>query len=466
MSPLQLTSKKELSWFDSIAIIIAIVIGVGVFRVPSEVAQYLSSPVFILLAWLIGGIICLLGALCYAELSTSLPKSGGDYIYLRESYGSLAGFLFGWTELLVIRTGSIAAIAFIAAEYLQSFLALNSSFVKLMAIFIVLSLSIINSVGLRHGKRILDILTVTKVVVLIGIIFYGFLSQKGDASLLNFNGVSSFSNNGIFSAFALALIPILWAYGGWHENTFVAGETKNATKILPLTLIGGILTVTVIYLAINYLYLYLIPVSEIAKSSLIGSDLLQILGGRYGQKLLEGVVIISSLGALNATIITGSRITYSLAKDHPVFSFLEGVNAKYGTPHRAIFSNAIWAIALIVIGSFNDLLFFTGVLVWLFFALVVGGLFILRYKYPKLERPYKVWGYPFVPIAFILVCLSLFVNTIVHFPVQSFIGLGIAGSGVPVYLYSQKRKKAQLIKEKDDPENVKIPEPVLEESID
>lgn len=466
MSPIKLTSKKELNWFDSVAIIIAIVIGVGVFRVPSEVAQYLSTPALILLAWLIGGIICLLGALCYAELSTSLPRSGGDYIYLRESYGPAAGFLFGWTELLVIRTGSIAAIAFIAAEYLQSFLSINVSFVKPLAVFIVLALSMINTIGLRYGKRVLDVLTVTKVAAILGIILFGFFSQKGDAALLSSSHIPAVSNKGLFSAFALALIPILWSYGGWHENTFMTGETKNVNKTLPLTLVGGILVVTAIYMAINFLYLYLIPVADIAQSSLIGSDLLQVLGGRYGQKLLEAIVIISSLGALNATIITGSRITYSLAKDHPIFSYLEGVNSRFGTPHRAIFSNALWAAGLIALGTFNDLLFFTGVLVWLIFALVAGGLFVMRHKYPKLTRPYKVWGFPFVPAAFILVCLSLFINTIVHFPVQSVIGLGIAASGLPVYLYSKKRKKSLAVDEETISEKVALPEAVLEESID
>ncbi len=430
--------RKILGRWDSVAIIIAIVIGVGIFKVPSEVSKYLSSPNLILLAWLLGGIISLLGALCYAELSTSFPKTGGNYIYLRDSYGLWAGFLFGWTELLVIRTGSIAAVSFISAEYLQSFLSTNKSLIKTMAISIVFTLSFINIVGLRYGKRLLDVLTLTKISALIGIIVFGFISRKGDIS--HFYSVPATFDGGVFPCFGLALIPILWTYGGWHENTFMAGETKDVAKTLPFALIMGIFIVTVFYLAINFLYIYLIPGTKIANSSLIASDVLQILWGKIGRKILEALVIISSLGCLNAMIITGSRITYAMAKDNVIFRWIGKVNTRYETPDRAIVINAIWSTVLIILGSFNNLLFFTGILVWLFFALVIGGLFILRYKFPDIERPYRVRGYPLTPAIFLLICIALSINTIIFYTFQSFIGLCIAMSGVPIFIISQKKK--------------------------
>lgn len=430
--------RKILGRWDSVAIIIAIVIGVGIFRVPAEVSKYLSSPILILLAWLLGGIISLLGTLCYAELSASFPKTGGNYIYLRESYGLWAGFLFGWTELLVIRTGSIAAVSFISAEYLQSFLSTNKFLIKPMAISIVFILSFINIGGLRYGKRIQDVLTITKISALIGIIVFGLISTKGDIS--HFYSVPTTFDGRIFPLFGLALIPILWAYGGWHENTFMAGETKDAAKTLPFALIIGIFIVTSLYLAINFLYIYLIPVTKIANSSLIASDVLQILWSKNGRKILEALVIISSLGCLNTMIITGSRITYAMAKDNVIFRYIGEVNAKYGTPHRAIVINAVWSIVLIILGTFNKLLFFTGILVWLFFALVIGGLFILRYKFPNIERPYRVWGYPLIPVIFILICIALSVNTIIFYTFQSFIGLCLAMTGIPIFIISQKKK--------------------------
>ncbi len=427
--------KRVLGGWDSIAVSIAIVIGVGIFRVPSEVAKYLISPTLVILAWLLGGIISLLGAFCYAELSSSFPKTGGNYIYLRESYGPWAGFLFGWIELLVIRTGSIAAISFILAEYLQSFFSANEHLIKPIAISAVIILSFINIIGLRYGKKLLDAFTIAKVLALVGIIVFGIMSKKGDVS--HFYSAPITLNKGMFSLFGLALIPILWTYGGWHENTFLAGETKDARKTVPRTLIIGIFIIAALYLATNFIYIYLIPVKEIAGTGLVASDALQILFGAYGRKIFEIIIIVSSLGCINAMIITGSRVTYAMAKDNVLFKYIGKVSAKYGTPHRAITINAAWSIVLITLGVFNKLLFFTGVIVWLFFAFIVGGIFILRYKFPDIERPYKVWGYPLVPVIFILICIALFINTIIFYPFQAFMGLCLLVSGIPVYLISQ-----------------------------
>lgn len=433
--------KKILGRWDSVAIIIAIVIGVGIFRVPAEVAKYLNTPNLIVLAWLLGGIISLLGALCYAELSSSFPKTGGNYIYLRESYGPWAGFLFGWIELLVIRTGSIAAVSFIFAEYLQSFLSTNECLIKPIAIFAVLTLSFINIIGLRYGKMVQDLFTISKISVLIGIIVFGIMSKKGNIS--HFHSVPIVLDRRTFTLFGLALIPILWTYGGWHENTFVAEETKDARKILPFALIMGIFIIIAFYLATNFLYIYLIPVEGIANANLFASDALQILCGRYGRKIFEILIIVSSLGCINAMIITGSRITYALAEDNIIFRYLGKVNNKYCTPYWAIIINGIWSIILIILGTFNKLLFLTGVVVWLFFALVGGALFILRYKFPDIERPYKVWGYPFLPAIFILICIALFINTIIFYPFQSLMGLCLLMTGVPIFIISQKKSNSR-----------------------
>jgi len=433
--------KKILGRWDSIAIIIAIVIGVGIYRAPAEIAKYLSSPCLILLAWFLGGVISLLGALCYAELSSSFPKTGGNYVYFRESYGPWAGFLFGWTELLVIRTGSIAAVSFIFAEYLQSFLSMDKCLIKPAAIFVVIFLSLINIIGLRYGKRIQDVFTITKISIIMGVILLGFISKKGN--IVHFHSVPITIERKSLSLFSLALIPVLWTYGGWHENTFVGGETRDAKRNLPLALIIGILIVSLLYLAINFLYIYLIPVDKIAYANLIASDVFHILFGKNGKKVFEALVIISSLGCINAMIITGSRITYALAEDNIIFRYLGKVNNKYCTPHWAIILNGIWSIILIILGTFNKLLFFTGVVVWLFFALVGGALFILRYKFPEIERPYKVCGYPFLPAIFILISIALVINTIIFYPFQSFMGLSLLITGIPIFIISQKKSNSR-----------------------
>jgi len=431
--------KRLLGRWDSIAITIGIVIGVGIFRVPAEVAKYLTSPSLIILAWFVAGIICLLGALCYSELSSSFPQTGGNYIYLRESYGRGVGFLFGWTELLVVRTGSIAAVAFISGQYLQSFLALDKLPVKLIATSVVFILSFINILGLRPGKIFQNLSTLAKTLALIAIIILGLSSREG--SLSNFLPILGTVDKKILTSFGLALIPILWTYGGWHESTFVTEETKDYRRSLPFSLITAILIVTFIYTAINLVYIYLVPVREIASSELIASNVMQILYGAKARKILEILVIISSLGCINGMIITGSRVTYAMACDNPIFRYLGEIDRKHFVPSRSILINTIWTTVLIIWGTFNQLLFFTGIAVWLFFALAVAGIFILRYKYPQLERPFKVWGYPIVPAVFVLICASLVIITLLFYPIESLFGLCLMLSGVPVFIYLQRREK-------------------------
>jgi len=431
--------KRLLGRWDSIAITIGIVIGVGIFRVPAEVAKYLTSPGLIILAWFVAGIICLLGALCYSELSSSFPQTGGNYIYLRESYGRGVGFLFGWTELLVVRTGSIAAVAFISGQYLQSFLALDKLPVKLIATSVVFILSFINILGLRPGKIFQNLSTLAKTLALIAIIILGLSSREG--SLSNFLPILGTVDKKILTSFGLALIPILWTYGGWHESTFVTEETKDYRHSLPFSLITAIFIITFIYIAINLVYIYLIPVREIASSELIASNVMQILYGAKARKILEILVIISSLGCINGMIITGSRVTYAMACDNPIFRYLGEIDRKHFVPSRSILINTIWTTVLIIWGTFNQLLFFTGIAVWLFFALAVAGIFILRYKYPQLERPFKVWGYPIVPAVFVLICASLVIITLLFYPIESLFGLCLMLSGVPVFIYLQRREK-------------------------
>lgn len=428
-----------LEYKDSLAIIIAIVIGVGIFRVPAEVASYLPCAYFILLAWLIGGIISLLGVLTYAELSASFPQTGGSYIYLRESYGRGVAFSFAWTELMVIRSGSIAAVAFLCAEYMRSFLSLNVNSLKPIAISIILVLTYINILRLTYSKRTLAILTISKLAILIGVIILGFLSYKG--TINHFKYMPPVITRGRVQSFGLALIPILWTYGGWHENTFVAAETKNASKLLPRALTNGLLIVIFFYFVINFLYLYLISPQEIAHSPLIGADVFRMICGEYGKKAFEGCIILSSFVCIHAMIMTGSRITYAMAQDNIFFNYLGRLNLRYHTPVPALLGNAALVIALILWSNFNKLLFFTGVAVWLFFALVGGSLIILRLKFPDKKHPYKVLWYPFVPILFIVICISLFVNTTIIYTSQSLIGLCIIASAFPIYMLSRYFKQ-------------------------
>lgn len=425
--------KKVLGLWDSVAVITSIVIGVGIFRVPSEVARYLDSPALILAAWLIGGVIVFLGGSCYAELVSSFPKTGGNYIYLKEGYGRWAGFLFGWAELTAIRTGSIAAVAFIAAEHICSLFAFDGFLIKPAAIAIITALSLINMFGLRHGKKVHNLFTAVSISALLAMALFALFSGKGDLS--HFKTVEPMNLN-IFPKLALAMIPILWTYGGWHENTFLAGETKDASRTVPAALITAILLVTLLYFATNFTYLYLIPLIEMPESILIGAETSYILFGRYGRKIFESIVVMASLGSINAMIIIASRVTYAMAEDNTLFRRIGRIHPKYGVPRGSIILNGVWAIALVALGSFSNLLFFTGVLVWLFFAAVIFAIFILRRKYSRIETRYKVWGYPFTPAVFFLICLSLFINALIFNPLPSVLGIAILSLGIPVYMVS------------------------------
>jgi amino acid transporter len=432
--------KRVLSRWDSIAIGIGIVIGVGIFRVPAEIAQYLSYPPFILFAWILGGSISLIGAFCYAELSSSFPETGGNYIYLRNSYGSWVGFLFGWTELIVVRAGSIAAIALIFSEYFRVFLGLSNIVVKPGAVLIILLLSVLNMRGLVYGKGLQTFMTWVKLAALVIIVFFGLFLKKGNLSHF-FEGTPEAFDLSLVSSLGLSLIPILWTYGGWHESVFVAGETRNAEKSLPFVLIVTILMITLIYAFINILYIYLLPVDKIANAPLIASDVFQILFGKNGQKCLDLLIIIYAIGCINAMIITGSRITYAMARDHRLFRYLGEEDPKFGTPLRSIGLNALWAIGFVLLGTFEKLLFFTGAVVWLFFALVGGSLIILRRKFPQAKRPFSVPLYPWVPWLFVIICSALFLNTIIFYPVESLIGLAIMFTGIPVFMISNRKKR-------------------------
>lgn len=424
--------KKTLSCWDATTIVIGIMVGIGIFRVPSVVASYLAHPLLILLAWLLGGVISLAGVLCYMELSSSFPETGGNYIYLREAYGLLPAFLFGWAEFFVIRTGSIASVAYLFAEYLISFLALKPSRVKLIAVLVIFLLSFMNLSSIRFGKRSQNVLTLLKILALVVIIFLGLFSHKG--SLSNFSFSSSQTDRWIVSSFASALIPILWTYGGWHESSFIAGETEDAKRSIPLSLLMGILIVTVFYLGVNLTYFYLMPIERLRTSTLIGSDLMRLLCGKPGQKILEALVVVFSLGSINAMIIAGSRVTYALAQDHAVFRYFGEVDQQRHTPARAMMVNGLWSIVLALWGNFEKLLFFTGGMVWLFFGITGLALFRLRYKYPTRERAFECLGYPFTPIFFIGICTLLFVNTFLTYPLPTFFGACLAGSGGVVFL--------------------------------
>ncbi len=429
--------KSTLNKWDSMSLSIGVVIGIGIFRVPAEIAKLLSGngPI-ILLAWLVGGLISLLGALCYAELAATFPETGGDYVFLRQAYGKLVAFLYAWTELLIIRTGSIAAISFLFADYACGLLSIDLSMAKLLALAVICILTALNLAGLTYGVKVQNTLTLTKLIAITLLILAGLFSGKGDlAPILTVPKLDL--NLSFFSSFALALIPILWTYGGWQENIFVAGETKDAARSLPFALIGTVIIISCAYVLLNVFFLCIIPPEKMISSPLVAAQALNIIYGGLSAKLVDILVVICSIGAINAMIISGSRITYALGADQPIFRTLTFTTTKNNTPIAALLLNSLGACFFVILGSFDRLLFFTGIAVWLFCALSIASLFIFRKRYPTKVREFNVPFYPWLPGIFVIICTALCLDTFFTYVEQSLFGIGLICCGIPAFYLSQ-----------------------------
>lgn len=451
--------ERKLGLFDSTMIVMGIVIGSGIFITTGIMAKSIPSPWLILVAWLAGGILSLAGALAYAELGAAMPQTGGQYIYLREAYGPLIGFLFGWTLFLVYQTGSIAALAMAFAEFLgffsthlststilfsEKFTILNHSFQyslssgQIVAIFVIVLLSIFNFIGLVFGSIIQNILTSLKTVVLLAIITLGFVLGKG-VSINLFHSPSGFSASDLLMGFGVAMIAILWAYDGWNNINFTAGEIKNPKRNLPLSLILGILGVTALYIAVNFLYLYAMPMKEMIGIVRIAEKATSSLFGGFAASIVSIAVMISVLGSLNGTILTGPRVYYAMAKDNLFFKRVAHVHSRFRTPAYSIFLQALWACFLTLSGTFEQLFTYVIFAAIIFYIAATASVFTLRRKYPNLNRPYKTWGYPVMPLLFIIALTGLLVNTLAHKPVESLAGLVVVLTGIPVYFYWRRR---------------------------
>ncbi|OGX04941.1 MAG: hypothetical protein A3G87_06110 [Omnitrophica bacterium RIFCSPLOWO2_12_FULL_50_11] len=425
-------AKQELHFWDSIAINIGIVIGVGIFRVPSEVAKYIHSELLILAAWALGGVFTLLGVLCYAELSSRLPKTGGTYIYLRESFGKTVGFLFAWTDFAILRTASIAALAYIFSDYLGTLVPFSAGYSKAVAIIVIGIFTIINIAGLHWAagvQRWLTFLKVLSVLVMTGLIF-GF-ARSQSMPLVGAGPAAGETTTPLFK-FAAAMIPVLWVYGGWHESTFLAGEFRDTKRALPISLIVGVLAVAVLYLVINAAYLQVLTPHELAQSDAVASETFGRRFGNAGQVIVTVAILISACGALNSTILTGARIPYAVAKDVPRLNRFSNVSERFGTPHASLLLIAMWSIALVVWGSFEQLLFFSGFAFWLFLSLVGLSVFRIRQETQGCEH-FSMLGYPVVPVLFAIGCCCLCLVTIQHSPHQALVGTILILMGLPLY---------------------------------
>lgn len=404
---------RKLGLFSAVAVLVGSTIGSGIFRSPAGVAAKIPDESLFFLAWIIGGVCVLAGALTYAELAGALPFTGGVFVYLREGFGRLPAFLFGWAELTIVRASALGAIATVFAEYLLRILGLSVSgdAVHYLAAASILLVAVFNFVGVNIGAVVQNLTTGAKYLALLALVAASFI-LGGHSTASSAAPAAAAAGTTSISLFGLALISILWVYDGWADVTFVSGEVRRPERYLPLSLIIGTSAVIVIYLLTNLAYVHIFSMSQIAGSKLVAADVAFQLVGDIGVKLVSLAVMISAFGTLNGSMMTGPRIFFAMADDGLFFKKIAAVHPRFKTPHVAIWLAAIMASAFVMVRNFEQLADTFVLGIWPFYAGGVAAVYALRRKRPDLERPYKVWGYPITPAIFLAAAVFLLVNAL------------------------------------------------------
>jgi APA family basic amino acid/polyamine antiporter len=430
--------KRELTTFDLTMISIGGTIGSGIFLTPSTVTQALGSPFWIILVWVVGGLMTLSGALTFAELSAMMPRAGGVYVFLNEAFGGIFGFLYGWAYFLVANTGAIAALSVAFATYFGYFVPIGPAGIKIVALSGIALVTVINILGVKVGGVFSDVFTVLKLAAIAGLIVVGL--GWGSSSTTNFGAPLPHLPNGLGSALALALVGVLWSYGGWQHATFTAGEAKDPRKSVPLALIIGSIVITLAYLLTVLAYMFLLPTDKIAASPRLATDAIETILGTFGGGLIAVAIFISTFGTTGIYTLTAPRIYYAMARDGVFFKKVAELHPKYSTPMFAIVFQSLWAMLLILFwGTFENLISYVVFTDWIFFALAASSVFVLRKRSPHAERPYRTLGYPVTPIFFISLSSWFVLNTLFEKPAQAWAGLGFLALGVPVYYLWRRR---------------------------
>lgn len=427
--------ERRVGFWGATGIVIGITIGSGIFRTPASIADRVPDPGWMLAVWLIGGALSLCGALSVAELAASLPQTGGWYVFLREAWGRLAGFLFGWAELVLIRASSAGAIATVFSEYLLRSLgfdpALDGRTTDIVAATAIVVAALINIRGVQIGAAFAGISTVAKFAALAVLVLLAFLlGGSGGGTVANFTAAGGPVEPGLFG---LALISVLWAYDGFADVSFASGEVRDAHRTLPRAIVGGTAAIVTIYLAANAAYLFVNPVERIGDSPLIAADTMQAILGGAGVAFVSVVVTISTFGALIAIMLAAPRVFFAMADDKLFFRSVAAVHPRYKTPWVAISLAAALGVAFVLTRTFEQLADTFVLSIWPFYGLAIAGLYRLRRTRPDLPRPYRVPGYPVLPALFIGAVAYLVGNALWTDPVWTTVTFGIVLAGVPVY---------------------------------
>jgi len=430
---------RKLGFVDSLSILIGIVIGGGIFLVPNLVARELKSVAAIFAVWIFGGVISFFGALACAELGTALPFTGGQYVFLRESYGPLIGFLYGWSMFTVARSAQIAWLAVTLALYVSYFVPLSAFTSKVLGLVALAVFTAINYRGVAAGAMVQKLFTLAKILGLLVIICSAFLLTRHPVvhpSVVN-RGFS-------ISSFGIALIASVLAYDGWVQVSFVAGEIRNPRRNILLALALGTAACMTIYLLANAAYLRVLTTEEIAASDHVGATMAERTLGSVGGNVVSLIILISIIGALNGSFLTSPRVYFAQARDGLFFQQFGEVHPRFQTPAFAVLTQGLWAGVLVVSGSYDALAAYAMFATWLFYGLMVAGVITLRRTRPDLERPYRMWGYPATAVLFVVITCWFLANMLITRPIPSLAGLVLVLTGIPAYfLWARSQEQAR-----------------------
>jgi amino acid transporter len=441
---------RRLGAASAVAVLVGSTIGSGIFRSPAELAQHVNQLGLFALVWILGGVVALAGALTMAELAAMHPRTGGLYVYIREAFGEAPAFLFGWAELLILRPAAYGAIAIISAEYLWVLLGRDGgaaafgtpvSLAQATAAGFIVVLGLVNLRGIHLGAIVQNVSTALKVAAMLGIIGLGIVLRPDEipppAELVQSTEVNT------LSAFGLAMVAALWAYDGWSDVGFVSGEVKDPGRSLPIAFIAGTGIIVVLYLAINAVYVDVVPLDQMSGRPLIASDVARALVGEGGAVFVAAAVMISTFGTLNGSMMTGPRVFYAMAEDRLFFSALAKVHPVHGTPYGAIILSIFLGVGYVSVSTFGELAdqFIIGI--WPFYTLAVGAVFVLRRRRPDAPRPYRTWAYPVVPLVFLIAAAFLLANYMIREPGLFAIDIAVILSGLPVFWLWRRRRDAE-----------------------
>lgn len=439
----------RLGLWDAVSIIVGIIIGVGIFEIPASIFRSVPGPWEAMGVWALGGLLALAGAFCFAELASAYPRSGGEYVYLTRSFGSLIGYLFAWAQLTVIRPGSIGALAYVFAIYANKVWDFGLHGVLSLAILSIVGLTIVNILGVTLGAAAQNLFTIAKVIGLTGIVAVGLLWGSAEQVLEHRRAVEP-------GWFATAMIFVMWTFAGWHETAYIAAEVKNGRRNIPASLLLGTLAVTVIYLLVNAAFLMVVGM-EVAENQILAADVIALAWPDGGRPAINVLIMISALGALNGTIFTTARMFAEFGFEHRVFRPLTHWSKSWGTPVRSFVIQGAIAMGMIVGVAmifdfqggkgFEAMINVTAAVFWGFFFLTGLSLFILRRKDADLPRPFRVPLYPVLPLIFCGWCGFMVYGAIRYEPWLSLLGLGLLVAGLPFYFMPPKRRAAPMATE-------------------